>query len=140
MILFNFHYYIGKDNAVRSPKTRILADESIQSSPADRLLSSESLNKITESKKFAKPVPAPRISLENQSRGSSSDEITPRKPVIPEKPTTLPRPFSCSFKSMKIGDLPEKPDVRVMHFGALDALLENENIFTIFTIISDREK
>lgn len=102
----------GKDHNHKITKIKV-ADENTQSlTDVTKLLPPETLNKIIESKKLAKPVPAPRISLEVQPKGTASEEVTPRKPVIPEKPTTLPRPFSCTFKSLKISDSPDiKSDV-----------------------------
>lgn len=87
------------------------------STDISKLPSADSANRITESRKFiAKPVPAPRTSLEIQTR-SLHEDSTPKKPVIPEKPSTLPRPVSCSFKSFKASDPSDviKVDVRVCY-------------------------
>ncbi|XP_065213470.1 rho GTPase-activating protein 17-like isoform X2 [Planococcus citri] len=90
----------------RSPRSKVglLEDNNSNvSTDVRNLLTAESLNKILESKKVTKPVPAPRISLEK----FNNDEVTPRKPLIPEKPTGLTRPMSCTFKSFKLSDLPD---------------------------------
>lgn len=83
--------------------------KSAQSRPAleeelSKMLTTESMNRILESKKLGKPIPAPRTSIETQSRAINSDDVAPKKPVIPEKPTTLPRPGHTHFKPIKISD------------------------------------
>lgn len=87
------------------------------STDTSKLSSADTANRITDSRKFiAKPVPAPRTSLEIQTRFLQEDS-TPKKPVIPEKPSTLPRPVSCSFKSFKTSDPSDiiKIDVRICY-------------------------
>lgn len=103
----------GKSHNYKINKIKITSDDNTPSSvDVMKLLPPETLNKIIESKTTAKPVPAPRISLEIQPRGTTLEDVTPRKPAIPEKPTTLPRPLSCTMKSLKIPIMPDiKSDV-----------------------------
>lgn len=113
---------VGKDIIFKDLKTRINIEGMQLSTSADitKSLSPESLKKILEVKKLTKPVPAPRISLESQSRTSINDDVvTPKKPIIPEKPTTLPRPASCSFKSLKISESSDnlKVDVSIIFYS-----------------------
>lgn len=100
------------------------------SSEVSRLLSVESLNKILENKKLTKPVPAPRISLENHSKVSPSDESTPKKPIIPEKPTSLQRPMSCTFKSFKPSELPDISKLEV-NFSIAKLMIYFGSIFNL---------
>lgn len=49
-----------------------------------------------ERKRPPRPTPAPRTSLESSSSGG--EEGSARKPVVPERPATLQRPLSSSFR------------------------------------------
>lgn len=105
LLCLSLFFFIDNDHNHKISKIKVISDQNVQSSAdVTKLIPPDTLNKIIESKKQAKPVPAPRISLESQPRVTISEDVTPRKPVIPEKPTTLPRPFSCTFKSIKISD------------------------------------
>lgn len=63
-------------------------------------------------KRPVKPAVAPRTILE------TSDDVVLRKPAIPERPASLQRPLSASFRSLRVlTDIPnDKTDVIIIQF------------------------
>lgn len=96
---WKIHYSIDKEEKSKSVSSRPVLEEELT-----KMLTAESMNKIIEGKRQGKPIPAPRTSIETQLRTNNIDDGTLKKPVIPEKPTTLPRPGSTHFKTVKIND------------------------------------
>ena len=90
--------FVDEERSKMGPSRQAMEEE------LTKMLTAESVNKIMEEKRQGKPIPAPRTSIETQVRTNSGEDGTPRKPVVPEKPTTLPRPGSTHFKPLKISD------------------------------------
>lgn len=58
--------------------------------------SAELIYGTLERKRPPRPTPAPRTSLESASSGGEEGGL--KKPVVPERPATLQRPLSSSFR------------------------------------------
>lgn len=93
-----------KANCDKPPPGSLLKPSQITESPREKLLAVDT----GSLKRPVKPAVAPRTILE------TSDDIVFRKPAIPERPASLQRPLSSSFRSLQIvsEDIPNnKPDV-----------------------------
>ncbi|XP_025415724.1 rho GTPase-activating protein 44-like [Sipha flava] len=94
---------LDKTNCDKPPPGSLLKPSQTTESPREKLPAVDT----GSLKRPVKPAVAPRTILE------TSDDTAFRKPAIPERPASLQRPLSSSFRSLRIlTDLSnEKPDV-----------------------------
>lgn len=94
---------LDKTNCDKPPPGSLVKPSQTTESPREKLPAVDT----GSLKRPVKPAVAPRTILE------TSDDIAFRKPAIPERPASLQRPLSSSFRSLRIlPDLSnEKPDV-----------------------------
>lgn len=92
-----------KTNCDKPPPGSLLKPSQTTESPREKLPAADT----GSLKRPVKPAVAPRTILE------TSDDSAFRKPAIPERPASLQRPLSSSFRSLRIlTDFSnEKPDV-----------------------------
>jgi len=93
-----------KANCDKPPPGSLLKPSQITESPRENVPAADTTGSL---KRPVKPAVAPRTILE------TSDDLVFRKPAIPERPASLQRPLSSSFRSLRIlTDVPnDKPDV-----------------------------
>lgn len=98
-----------KDNCDKPPPGSLLKPSQTIESPREKLPAVDT----SSLKRPVKPAVAPRTILE------TSDDTIFRKPAIPERPASLQRPLSSSFRSLRIlTDVPiDKQDVNKFHFN-----------------------
>lgn len=97
-----------KVNCDKPPPGSLLKPSQSNESPREKLPAADT----GSLKRPIKPAVAPRTILE------TSDETVFRKPAIPERPASLQRPLSSSFRSLRIlSDVSnDKPDVIIFIF------------------------
>lgn len=94
-----------KANCDKPPPGSLLKPSQSTESPREKLPTADT----GSLKRPIKPAVAPRTILE------TSDDSVFRKPAIPERPASLQRPLSSSFRSLRLlTDIPnDKPDVMI---------------------------
>ncbi|XP_050542603.1 rho GTPase-activating protein 44-like [Daktulosphaira vitifoliae] len=84
-----------KPNCDKPPLGSFTKPSQTTDSPKEKLM----VGDTSSLKRLLKPTVAPRTILE------TSDDIIFRKPAIPERPASLQRPLSTSFRSLRIADI-----------------------------------
>lgn len=97
-----------KANCDKPPPGSLLKPSQTSESPREKLPAADTCSL----KRPVKPAVAPRTILE------TSDDAILRKPAIPERPASLQRPLSSSFRSLRVlTDIPnDKTDVITTKF------------------------
>lgn len=81
-----------KANCDKPPPGSFLKPSQINESPTEKIYAADT----GSLKRLVRPAVAPRTILE------TSDDIVFRKPAIPERPASLQRPLSSSFRSLRL--------------------------------------
>lgn len=96
-----------KTNCDKPPPGSLPKPSQTSESPREKLPATDTMSSL---KRSTRPAVAPRTILE------TSDDTIFRKPAIPERPASLQRPLSSSFRSLRIlTDVSsnDKPDVTI---------------------------